>query len=200
MIKPAKVLLLGVSLAAPELALAHTAIEGVDNFYNGLIHPFIVPAHLLLGIAAGLFIGQKGMKENELAIKVFFIAAFAGLVMAWFAVAGELAMFILASAAVIGLLVASNLPVGPYLCSVVTALVGLLISMDSTQETLSGQEKFVWFLGTALGITLLFLYSTGLANYLYDKKPWQKIGVRVVGSWVAASSLLVLTLSFSQGL
>lgn len=199
MISPAKALLLGASLAAPDLAFAHTPVQGIANFYNGLMHPFIVPAHLLLGIATGLFIGQKGMKENQVAIAVFAAAALAGLITAWFAVVGELGLFILGGAAIIGLLVAANLPAAPYWCSLVTALVGLFLGMDSTQEALSGQDKFVSFLGTALGISMLLLYPMSLADYLYQKKPWHKIGVRIVGSWVAASSLLVLTLSLSPG-
>lgn len=199
MISPARVLLLAVSLAAPGLAFAHTPIEGVDNFYNGLMHPFIVPAHLLLGIATGLFVGQKGMKENQLAIAVYFVAALAGLIVAWFTVVGGLDLFILGGAATIGLLIASNLPAGPRWCAFVAGLVGLLLGMDSSQEALSGQDKFVSFLGTGLGIYFLLLYPMGLADYLCEKKSWHKIGVRVVGSWVAASSLLVLALSFAPG-
>ncbi len=198
MIRPAKALLLGASLAAPDLAFAHAPIEGIDNFYNGLIHPFIVPAQLLLGIATGLFIGQKGMNENQIAIGVFLVAVIAGLVFAWFSVFDEPGLLILAGAAVIGLLVALNLPAGPYWCSLLTALVGLLLGMDSTQETLSGQDKFMCFLGTALGLFLLLFYPMGLANYLHRKKPWHKIGVRIAGSWLAASALLVLALSLSR--
>jgi hypothetical protein len=37
----------------------------------------------------------------------------------------------------------------------------------------------------------------GISDYLYEKKSWHRIGVRIIGSWVAASSLLVLALAFS---
>jgi F0F1-type ATP synthase assembly protein I len=35
----------------------------------------------------------------------------------------------------------------------------------------------------------------GFADY-FNKKPWQLIGLRVLGSWLAASALMVLALLF----
>lgn len=69
--------------------------------------------------------------------------------------------------------------------------------MDSGQETLSDKEKLVSLFGSGVGIYLLLLYPIALADY-FNKKAWQKIGIRIIGSWVAASSLLVLTLSLSS--
>jgi hypothetical protein len=68
--------------------------------------------------------------------------------------------------------------------------------MDSAQDALSGKEKLVSLLGSGLALYLLFLYPMALAD-VFNKKPWQMIGVRVIGSWIAASSLLVLALSYS---
>jgi len=50
--------------------------------------------------------------------------------------------------------------------------------------------------GTALGAVVALAYATFLANYA--RKPWQRIGVRVVGSWIAASAILVLALTVAQ--
>ena len=94
-------------------------------------------------------------------------------------------------------MVAVSLAVRPLWCTIIAAPAGLLIGMDSTQEALYGKEKFLTMLGTAVGMNILLLYVTGLANYM-SKKDWQRIGVRIVGSWVAASSLLVLVLSVSR--
>jgi len=105
-------------------------------------------------------------------------------------------IFFLSGAAIIGLLIASNLSIGYYLCAAIAALIGLFIGIDSAQETLSGTVKLVTLFGSGVGIYLSFLYSMGFADY-FNKKPWQKIGVRVIGSWIAASSLLVITLSYS---
>jgi hypothetical protein len=104
---------------------------------------------------------------------------------------------LLGVAALVGLLTASNLAVGPYWCTFIAALVGLLLGTDSTQELLTGRERLVSLFGSGVGIYLLFLYPMALADYA-NKKHWQKIGVRVIGSWVAASSMLVLALSLSS--
>lgn len=40
-------------------AAAHSPIKGVGTFYSGLLHPALVPAHLLALIAVGLLIGQN---------------------------------------------------------------------------------------------------------------------------------------------
>lgn len=183
-------------LFTPGLAVAHMPIKGINNFYNGLIHPVLVPSHLLLLIAMGLFFGQQGPKENQKALVVFLIATIVGLIVAWFSIGVDMEMFLLSGSAAIGLLVAISPAAGLFWCSIIVALVGLSVGMDSAQETLSGKEKFLSLFGSGVGIYLLFLYPMAFADY-FNKKTWQKIGVRVVGSWVAASSLLVLALSLS---
>jgi urease accessory protein len=185
-----------LALAVCEPALAHSPIKGIGNFYNGLLHPLFVPAHLLLLIALGLLIGQKGIYENRAAVAVFLVTTAIGLFGAWFSIGGEMEILLLSAAAIIGLLIASNLSIGNYLSAIIAALVGFFIGIDSAQETLSGKVKLVTLIGSGVGIYLLLLYSMGFADY-FNKKLWQKIGVRVIGSWVAASSLLVLALSFS---
>ena len=185
-----------LALGVSQPALAHSPIKGISDFYNGLLHPVLVPAHLLVLIALGLLIAQKGIFQNRIAFPAFFTASLVGLIIAWFSASGELQLVLLGVAAVVGLVVASNWPVGRYVSATAAALAGLLICIDSTQETLSGREKLVTFVGTGVGVNLLFVYSIGVVDY-FSKKDWQKIGVRVIGSWVAASSLLVLALSYS---
>jgi hydrogenase/urease accessory protein HupE len=184
-------------LATPQFAAAHSPIKGIENFYSGLLHPVFVPAHLLLLIALGLLVGQKGVNENQASFLAFLITTAIGLIAAWFSIGGEKEMYLLSGAAIIGLLVASNLPMRTHWCAIIAALAGLLIGMDSTQEALTGRKKFVTLLGTGIGIYLVFLYAMGLADY-FNKKPWQKVGVRVMGSWIAASSILVLAFSFAS--
>jgi urease accessory protein len=181
----------------PGLAFAHTPISGINNFYNGLLHPVLVPAHLLLLIAAGLFFGQQGTKENHAALLVYLAAIASGLVAAWFSPGAQVEDVILAIAMAIGLLIAISPRVSLYWCSVIAAVTGFFLGFDSTQEFLFGKEKFIALFGSGVGIYFFSLFPMGLADY-FRKKPWQKIGVRVIGSWLAASSLLVLALSFSS--
>lgn len=40
-------------------------------------------------------------------------------------------------------------------------------------------------------------FAGGIAD-VFSKKPWQRVGLRILGSWLAASSLLVLALTASS--
>jgi hydrogenase/urease accessory protein HupE len=182
--------------ALPTIAFAHTPIKGINNFYNGLLHPVLVPAQLLLLIAVGLFFGQQGPKENQAALMTYLAATALGLFAAWFSTGVQIEVIILASAATLGLLIALSLRVSLYWRLLIGAAAGFVLGLDSAQETLFGKDRFVALFGSGVGIYFFSLYPMGFADY-FQKRPWQKIGVRVIGSWLAASSLLVLALSLS---
>ncbi len=179
-----------------EPAMAHSPIKGIGNFYNGLLHPVIVPAHLLLLMAIGLFFGQQGPKKIELVLGIFAFATIAGLIAAWFSNGAELEIIVLILSAAVGLFIAISPQVTPLWSAVIALLAGFFLGIDSAQEELSGKEKFLTLFGSGVAIYMLPLYPMVLADH-FAKKAWQKIGIRIVGSWVAASSLLVLTLSLS---
>ena len=185
-----------VAFLIPELSFAHSSIEGIGSFYNGLLHPILVPAHLLLLVATGLFLGQQGPKEIQSAFAIFTVSNIAGLIAAWFSLAPEAEAVILALSTIIGLLVAIAPKVGLIWCGMIAVLAGLHLGIDSAQETLTGKEKLVTLFGSGFTICVLTLYSMLLSDHFNKKKIW-KIGIRVIGSWIAASSLLVLALVFS---
>ena len=66
------------SIIVPNLAFAHSPIEGIDSFYNGLLHPVFVPAHILLILGLGLLFGQKGTQETRFALVGYFAATAVG--------------------------------------------------------------------------------------------------------------------------
>ena len=53
-------------LLAPGVALAHGPMPGVGSFYGGLLHPVMVPSHLITLVALGLLIGQRGLGAMRL--------------------------------------------------------------------------------------------------------------------------------------
>ncbi|NNK13677.1 MAG: hypothetical protein HKP52_05520 [Desulfofustis sp.] len=183
-----------VSSMAPRLALAHVPFAGLNDLYNGLLHPVVVPAHLLLLAAAGLFLGKQGSRVVPPSFLLFCLFTLTGLVATIFFTGGIGERYLLGVAAVIGLLIAANLRIPFILCFILAALTGFLLGFDSTQTVLVGDAKFFSLLGSGLGLCFLFLYPLAFADYFGDRN-WQKIGVRIVGSWVAASAILVLALS-----
>lgn len=166
-------------------------------FYNGLLHPVLVTSHLLLILALGLFLGQQGIRENQPAVIVFLFAIIAGLAASWFANVSNLETVVLFAAALLGLLIATGVKLDVYWCSFISAVAGVFAGMDSAQEVLSGKDKFVSLFGSGVGLYFLSLYPMAFADY-FKKQQWQKISVRVFGSWIATSSLLVLALTFAR--
>lgn len=189
--------LLWLALLFSETAFAHAPIEGIGSFYNGLLHPLLIPSHLILVVAIGLFVGQQAAKTTEIALGAFAVTTILGLILAWFTVGSQLETYVLVLAVVTGLLIALNPELPRIVVIVVGALAGLALGMDSAQEALAGKEKLASLFGSGIAIYFLVLYPLALADYM-DKKPWQRIGIRVLGSWLAASSLLVLTLQFAK--
>jgi hydrogenase/urease accessory protein HupE len=192
-----RVIALSLLLVIPNLALAHSPIKGLNYFYNGLLHPLLVPAHLLLIVGLGLLFGQQGMRKIQLPLLVYVIAVAIGLAGTGFLQTGQAEPLVMAAAAAVGILVAASPRFPLYLYVLIGAAAGFSLGFDSSQETLFGRDKFVALAGTAVGIYFFSLYPISLAEFC-NKKPWLKVGVRVVGSWVAASALLVLALAFTS--
>ena len=181
----------------PRQALAHVPFAGLNELYNGLLHPVVVPAHLLLIIAVGLFLGKQKSTSVGASLLVFGVGTLGGLLLTLVATGGIGERYILSLAAIFGFMLASNLRLPYVICLVIAAGSGFLLGLDSVQTVLAGKAKFFSLLGCGLGICFLFLYPLAFSDY-FDGRKWQNIGVRVVGSWVAASAILVLALSLQQ--
>ena len=184
-------------LATPEIAAAHTPIRGISNIFNGMLHPVLTPSHLLLLIVTSLFFGQRGFKEAESALYASIAAVVLGLIFSSFSPGPQVEVFILVWAAITGLLVAASLRIPLYWYFIVGTVAGFSLGFDSAQETLSGKENIIALFGSGVGIYFFSLYPISFAQFC-NKKHWLRIGVRVFGSWIAASSFLVLALSTSS--
>jgi hydrogenase/urease accessory protein HupE len=189
--------LTAIALLTPVSAFAHSPIEGIDNFYNGILHPLFVPSHLLLLVATGLLFGQRGPRKHQAALAGFLLATIAGLAANWFLTLEEYEAVVLIGAALVGLVVAIKPPLNAGLILFIALSAGLALGLDSSPGALVGKEKFVFLFGCVIGIYLLMLYPMGIADR-FNSRAWQIIGVRVIGSWVAASAVLVLALSFAS--
>jgi hydrogenase/urease accessory protein HupE len=55
---------LAALLLATDPAHAHDVVAGVGGFYGGLLHPLLVPAHVLALTSLGLLIGQQTPRQR----------------------------------------------------------------------------------------------------------------------------------------
>lgn len=185
------------TLIIPETLLAHGSFEGVGGFLNGFLHPLVIPAHLLLLIAIGLFLGQQEPEVVESAFHILPVTIFVGLVIAWFSIGTEMEILLLTLSLTVGLIIAIKPHIKSSISVAIVLLTSFFLGIDSPQEELFGTDKLLTLFGSGVAIYFLTLLFMALAEY-FNKKEWQKIGVRIIGSWVAASSLLVLSLSLSE--
>jgi hydrogenase/urease accessory protein HupE len=179
---------------APEAALAHAPIKGIGTFYNGVLHPVLVPAHLLLIFGVGLLLGQHAPRASRAGWFAFVVAFWTGLAGAWLEYSIP-DVVLLALALCAGLLVALDRIGHLGIAFALAAAAGFCLGLDSAPEGIAESERWLALLGTATGGVLLISYVGGLAAALV--RPWQRIGVRVAGSWTAAGAGIVLALALA---
>jgi urease accessory protein len=185
--------LLVLVLLAPAPALAHLPIEGVGGFYGGLLHPILVPTHVLSLLALGVCIGQQ--RARRMALLIFALALVAGLIAIAFAVVQTVAGdILLANAAVLGILIATARTLPQSLVWIFAAIAGAALALDSPPQAVTIAEGYAMLIGTALGACIALETIVEVAARL--ARPWQRLAVRILGSWIAASSILALAIQW----
>lgn len=186
--------LAGLPALLPLGAQAHSAVPGIGHFYNGALHPFLVVPHLMALLALGLWTGQRGMQAVGGIAASFGGGLAAGLLAALAGVATDTDLLVLAGAAALGLGVAIARPLPAVPTWGFAAALGLAIGLGSGPEALQGAARWTSVAGTAGGALLAVLWTAAMASL--GSAAWARIAVRVIGSWLAASALLVLALSW----
>jgi hypothetical protein len=165
--------------------------------YGGLLHPVLTPTHGLGLLGLGLLIGQQPADRRRLPRRLFALGLTAGLGALALAVGETPAnAVLLAAVAITGALVAAAIPLPGLVLGPMACVIGAAIGLDSPPEVISLQEAVVMLIGTALGALIgLGLVIECAARMARD---WQLIGVRVLGSWTAASALLAIAVRFAK--
>ena len=177
-------------------ASAHGAIPGAGDFYNGMLHPLLDPTYLLAFISLGLLIGQHAPISGQFALPTFALALIAALAAPPIMPAPFPQPVVLGLVLVAGLLVAISLDIGAYVPSLFGAVFGGLIGINSKLDAILEGLSWQFLAGSALGACIAVVLLGGLIAAL--DQPWQRIGVRVLGSWTAASAFLVIALAVAS--
>lgn len=187
-------LLAGILLAWPAWAWAHSPVPGLGRFYNGMLHPVLAPAALIALASLGVLIGQQGLA----AVRPVVLGLVTSLVLGlwagsqWPGISADTALLMLGLMAAACALAAWRPPASGLLglgCAIgLTAGVGL-------SDMAVGAGRWVVIAGTWLGAALLSLGVAALAELA--RRPWQRIALRVLASWLAASAALVLGLQWA---
>jgi urease accessory protein len=191
-------LLLGVFL--PTSAEAHSTGKGLNDFWAGALHPVMTPPHVLILLALGLGLGQRVSMKIGLPLGVFASAAALGLAATapgW--ISGIHPAALSGFALVAGALVASEWQLPRVARAAFFGMGALLISLDSGVEPGTRRVVLVVLLGTWISLTVLLMNITHFVLLAAEQpKKWMHIGIRVVGSWIVAISLLMLAFALRR--
>lgn len=169
-------------------------MAGIGEFYGGILHPLLVPAHALALVLLALLAGQGGMSGLRRCHLGFLPALSLGLVLAGTGMGPTFSPEppLLLTSALAGLLVVSQWRPPMPVFYAAGAGVGLLLGLDSAPEGLAPGPAAASLLGTGLSAFVCLLLLADLSDRA--RQDWQRIALRVLGSWGTASATLVFTL------
>jgi len=182
----------------PTSAEAHLNSTGMGPLYDGLMHFLMSPEDLVPALALALLAGMRGAPYGRRASFTLPVAWLVGSLFGLTAVAtaGSAVLSSFWFLLLGGLVIAdAKLPL-----NVMTALAALLgLVHGYLNGTGMGQSGFalVALLGLASAVFILIVLAAAFVVQL--RVNWARIAVRVAGSWIAASGLLMLGWSFRGG-
>lgn len=175
---------------APSVCEAHLVSTGLGPFYDGAYHLVLTPEILAPVIAIALLVGLRGPKHSRWALFVLPTAWLLGAILNLPArdsppMALSAIFFI-----VLGALVAADAPLPSALTTALAAVSGVVLgAFNSVAMSQSGLTA-IPLLGTA---TVVFVViAIGASEVIALRATWTRIAVRVAGSWIAATGLLLL--------
>ena len=176
-------------------AEAHSTVKGVGDLYAGMLHVLTALEHVLPFIALSLLAGQRGMKaQAEAVLLVFPVALMVGAALAlWIPPVHGLTFFNVASAILLGLLVAAAWPLPKAVFYGLVVLFGISHGFSNGEAITESIKAYLFILGIGLAGLAVIAYGTLMVDFLLKRKTgWITIAVRVAGSWIAAIGVLVL--------
>jgi hypothetical protein len=167
-------------------------------FAGGFLNPLTIPAHVLAWLGLGLLIGSQ--PGGRLIPALCFAAGLAGGLVAIARAVGLSPALdvLLVISAVSGALVALAVALPQALSATIAVIAGLALGLDSPPQTISIVEATTALIGTGLAACLTLTIVVTVTSRL--TRGWQHLGLRILGSWIAASAILVLALRFSRGM
>jgi hydrogenase/urease accessory protein HupE len=182
--------LLALLALCPAPAQAHLNSTGMGPIYDGFLHFLLSPEDIVPVVALALFVGLRGPEYGRRALFVLPACWFTGCLLGTMvsrSVAFPLAAM---SFLVFGGLVAANAQLSLRTTSLLAALLGLFHGYLNGAGTRWSASVFVAYLGLVTGVFVLVALVAAFVIRL--RPPWARIAVRVAGSWIVASGLLML--------
>jgi urease accessory protein len=179
-----------VCLLLPGAAAAHLPTIGLGPVYDGVFHLLLSPEDLIPVIALALLCGQRGAPFGRRALWLVTLAWFAGGLLGMFVGSGRGSALTCVSFLLVGGLVAANARISLPLVTVLAALLGGFHGYLNGAGINRFDDGTYALLGLALAVFVVVALFASLVVPLREQ--WARVAVRVAGSWIAASGLLML--------
>ena len=172
-------------------AEAHLNTTGMGPFYDGLMHFLMSPEDIVPVLALALWSGLRGAAYGRRALftlpVAWMVGAFAGL-----SVVTPVTHPIIAAVwfLLLGGLLAADAKLSLHVATALAALLGLYHGYLNGMGMGQPMSAVVVLLGLVFAIFVLVALAAAFVVRLHAQ--WARIAVRVAGSWIAASGLLML--------
>lgn len=181
--------LVGGLLSIPAAASAHLVTTGLGPVYDGIGHLVLTPEDLVPTVALSLYCGLRGSRVSRYAIFVLPLAWFLGGLLG--TTLESLPSFPVSAISflLLGLLVAADITLPLQVVTPLIAFIGFTHGLFNGLALQDGPGAM-----GLMGImgALFVLVTLGCAFVVSLERPWTRIAVRVMGSWVTASGLLMI--------
>jgi len=172
-------------------ARAHLQTTGMGPVYDGLMHFLTSPEDLVSALALALLAGLRGVAHGRRAVFVLPAAWLVGCLGGLNAAASVTGALGTAFALlVLGALVVTDVKLSVSALSVLAALLGLVHGYFNGSGMGVSVASIAAALGVAAAVFVLVVLVAAFVTTL--RAQWARIAVRVGGSWIAASGLLML--------
>jgi urease accessory protein len=177
-------------ILCPVPAEAHLNSTGMGPTYDGLLHFLQSPEDVIPVLALALFAGLRGAAHGRRALFVLSVAWLLGGLVGLASTSSGNSILTAVSFLLLGGLVAADARLSLRVTSVIAALLGLQHGYLNGAGMGQPGIGAVALLGIVFMVFVFVAFSTALVVSL--RWPWTRIAVRVVGSWIVASGLLML--------
>ena len=158
---------------------------------------FFIPSHLLAVVALGLLAGQDTPRFPLGVLSAFALGLIAGSIMVASAIReNPAALGLLTLAAVAAGLVILARDISDWLVGLMTFAAGSALPLNAPPHEITIANAIASQIGLAIAavVTLVVVMFAAMRA----TRAWQRIGIRVIGSWIAASAILVLALRLAR--
>lgn len=185
--------------ALTEGAHAHTTMPQAGDFVNGALHPLTVPAHVLILLGLAVALGQQVPFRPGRTLLIFApcAAAALGFTTRFTFTLPQPALIGIALCA--GVLVAAGRPLPFPAWAVLAAAAAVCMGLDSGVEEAGRATEIRMLCGTLAGLVIALLTCAFYTSMAVERrKKWVDIALRIVGSWIAAISVLMLAFALRK--